>query len=114
MRAALAVLLLVLPTSLAAQPTLPPCLTPPFDDVGIAHPFCPWIQQLKVDEITSAAGCGGGKYCPDNPVTRQQLAMLLENAVRGTNFKIDAGTPDGADSAQFQRRFAKGAMVAKS
>jgi len=115
MRAALPVLLLVLPTSLAAQPTLPPCLTPPFDDIDITNPFCPWIQQLKVDEITSTDGCGGGKYCPDNPVTRQQLAMLLENAVRGTDtFKVDAGTLDGLDSSQLQRRFAKVAMVAKS
>ncbi len=58
------------------------CAGTPFVDVPADHPYCPWIDQLGADQITG--GCGGGNYCPDNPVTRAQLAMLLEKAMRGT------------------------------
>ena len=54
----------------------------PFNDVPTSHPYCAWIQQLKNDQIS--AGCGGGRFCPDEPVTRQQLAMMLEKVMRGT------------------------------
>jgi hypothetical protein len=27
-----------------------------------------------------AAGCGGGNYCPAEPVTREQMAVLLAGA----------------------------------
>lgn len=78
------------PAPLAAQFDPPPCDgAAPFLDVATTHPYCEWIQQLKADEITAGDGCGGGRYCPDNPVTRAQLAMLLERAVRGTEtFKL--------------------------
>jgi hypothetical protein len=98
---------------LAAQFSPPACVGMPYSDVPELDSFCPWIQQLKVDEITE--GCGGGNYCPHNPVTRQQLAMMLERAVRGTaTFKVDAGTLDGFDSSQFQKKYAKVANVALS
>jgi hypothetical protein len=61
--------------------TPPACNTPPFSDVAL-DAFCPWVQQLGVDQIS--AGCGGGNYCPTNPVTRQELAVLMERAMRGT------------------------------
>src|SRR5262245_22991179 len=60
----------------------PECAAAPFLDVATDHPWCPWIQQLKADGIS--AGCGGGNYCPDAPLTRGQAAMLLERALRGT------------------------------
>lgn len=66
----------------AADFTPAPCGGAPFDDVPANHPFCPWIDQLGADQITG--GCAGGDYCPDNPVTRAQLALLLEKAMRGT------------------------------
>jgi hypothetical protein len=53
-----------------------------FTDVPASDPFCRWIEQLARDEITQ--GCGGGKFCPDGPVTRRQLAMALEQSMRGT------------------------------
>lgn len=83
----------------------------PYSDVSPSSEFCPWIQQLALDHLTS--GCGGGKYCPDNPVTRQQLAMILEKAIKGTDtFHVDAGTLDGLDSTQFQHRHSRVAIVA--
>jgi hypothetical protein len=34
-----------------------------------------WIEQLYNEGITS--GCCGGNYCPENPVTRAQMAVFL-------------------------------------
>jgi hypothetical protein len=61
----------------------PPCTPPgPFTDVPHQDPFCPWIQQLVTDQIT--AGCGGSNYCPNAGMTRAQMAVFLELAMRGT------------------------------
>ncbi len=54
-----------------------------FTDVAFNHPFCAWIEQLANHAIST--GCAAGKYCPDDPVTRGQLALLLERAMRGTD-----------------------------
>ena len=62
----------------------PDCSGGPFLDVTPSHPYCEWIQQFELDGITTPVGCGGGNYCPDGPVTRAQLAMHLERAMRGT------------------------------
>ena len=39
-----------------------------FPDVPCPSLFANWIEQLSAEGIT--AGCGGGNYCPDAPVTR--------------------------------------------
>jgi len=46
-----------------------------FDDVPTTHWAAPWIKQLAAEGITG--GCGGGNYCPNNPVTRAQMAVFL-------------------------------------
>jgi Tol biopolymer transport system component len=46
-----------------------------FQDVPVASPFCPWVQELAARGVTS--GCGGGNYCPTSPVTREQVAVFL-------------------------------------
>ncbi len=53
-----------------------------FTDVPSSDPFCRWIEQLGRDGVTT--GCGGGKFCPDSPVTRRQFAKALETSMRGT------------------------------
>jgi hypothetical protein len=55
--------------------TPPPCTTGSFTDVPCSSPFAPWVQELVARGIT--AGCGGGLYCPTNPVTRGQMAVFL-------------------------------------
>jgi hypothetical protein len=65
----------LLKTSLGIGFTPPPCTTAPFGDVPCASPFAPWIQELVGRGIT--AGCGGGLYCPTDPVTRGQMAVFL-------------------------------------
>jgi hypothetical protein len=53
----------------------PPCTEPPFDDVPVDSPFCPWIQELAVRGVVG--GCGGGDYCPAQPVSREQMSVFL-------------------------------------
>jgi len=60
------------------DPTLtPPACSPPnlFSDVPETSPFCAWIEELANRGVVS--GCGGGAYCPTNPVTRGQMGVFL-------------------------------------
>ena len=49
--------------------------TPYFTDVSATHLYFPWIQKMKQLGIT--AGCTPTTYCPDDPVTRGQMAVFL-------------------------------------
>ena len=53
----------------------PACGTPVFDDVPASAPFCRWIEELARRGVVS--GCGGGNYCPAEPVTREQMAVFI-------------------------------------
>jgi len=53
--------------------------TPTFNDVPPSHPFYQYIEALAASGITG--GCGGGNYCPDNPLTRGQMAVFLAKAL---------------------------------
>ncbi|MGH9379312.1 MAG: M14 family zinc carboxypeptidase [Thermoanaerobaculia bacterium] len=52
----------------------PPC-NGVFADVPCPSLFADWIEELVARGIT--AGCGGGNYCPANPVSRDQMAVFL-------------------------------------
>ena len=52
----------------------PPCVGT-FPDVPCSSNFAPWIEDLAARGITG--GCGGGNYCPQNPVRRDQMAVFL-------------------------------------
>jgi hypothetical protein len=62
--------------------------TPPgtasFGDVPTGHPFFQYIEALYKSGITG--GCGAGNFCPDNPVTRGQMAVFLAKAL-GLSFQ---------------------------
>ena len=53
----------------------PACATPVFADVPAGSPFCRWIEELARRGVVS--GCGGGNYCPADPVTREQMGVFL-------------------------------------
>jgi DNA-binding beta-propeller fold protein YncE len=72
----------------------PPCTISSFADVPCGSPFAPWIQELVTRGIT--AGCGGGLYCPGNPVTREQMAVFLIRTKEGAAF-----TPPPCATAPF-------------
>ncbi len=50
-----------------------------FGDVPTDHLFFRYIEALAAAGITG--GCGGGNYCPSNPVTRGQMAAFLSIAL---------------------------------
>jgi hypothetical protein len=53
----------------------PPPATGVFPDVPTSYWAASWIEQLFAEGITG--GCGGGNYCPDQAVTRGQMAVFL-------------------------------------
>jgi hypothetical protein len=56
----------------------PPAATGTFADVPVGYWADKWIEQLAAEGITS--GCATGLYCPENPVTRAQMAVFLVKA----------------------------------
>ena len=65
------------------------CYAPPrcggvFPDVPCPSPFAGWIEALAAEGITG--GCGGGNFCPQNPVRRDQMAAFLLKSEHGSEF----------------------------
>ncbi len=52
-----------------------------FTDVDSANTYCPAVTYLKDKGIT--LGCTGTMYCPNDYVTRLQMALFLQRAGRG-------------------------------
>ncbi|MEX0881251.1 MAG: S8 family serine peptidase [Thermoanaerobaculia bacterium] len=62
----------------------PPFCTGIFLDTPCPGPFTDWIEQLAAEGVTS--GCGNGNYCPDNAVTRAQMAVFLLRTLLGSGY----------------------------
>jgi len=66
------------------------CFVPPaatgavFADVAPGDFFADWIEALAAEGITG--GCGGGNYCPQSPVRRDQMAVFLLKAMHGSTY----------------------------
>jgi IPT/TIG domain/S-layer homology domain len=65
------------------------CYTPPpcqgdFADVPCPSTFADWIEALADEGISG--GCGGGNFCPGNPVRRDQMAPFLLKAEHGSSY----------------------------
>ncbi|MFN7937227.1 MAG: SBBP repeat-containing protein [Bryobacteraceae bacterium] len=63
--------------------------TPYFTDVPATHPFFKWIQKLRQINVTQ--GCNLTQYCPDESVTRGQMAAFLIRSKFGNNFQYPSG-----------------------
>jgi hypothetical protein len=48
-------------------------------DVPTTHPFFRFVEALAASGLTG--GCGTGQFCPDQPVTRGQMAVFLSTAL---------------------------------
>jgi hypothetical protein len=59
-----------------------------FADVDLSYWAVAWIEQLAAEGIT--AGCSSGNYCPEDPVSRAQMAVFLVRS-----FSLEAPTPAG-------------------
>jgi hypothetical protein len=67
-----------------------------FGDVPPDYWSAPFIKQLAAEGITS--GCGNGNYCPEQPVTRAQMAVFLLKAKYGAGYTpppVGSGTGFG-------------------
>jgi hypothetical protein len=81
---------------------IPPPCSGVFPDVSCPSQFADWIEELYHEGITG--GCGGGNYCPSNPVRRDQMAAFLLKAEHGSGYAppVCAGLfPDVACPSQF-------------
>ncbi len=79
----------------------PPC-TGIFSDVPCPSTFANWIEALAAEGITG--GCGGGNYCPQNPVRRDQMAVFLLKAEHGPSYvppPCNGDFPDVTCPSQF-------------
>ena len=61
-----------------------------FADVPLDHPFAAWIEELAALGVTG--GCGNGNYCPDDAVTRAQMAVFLLKTKDGSGYTPPAAT----------------------
>jgi hypothetical protein len=75
----------LLKAKLGSDHVPPACTGTVFLDVPCTGgQFDPWIEELASLGITG--GCGGGNYCPDAAVTRQQMAVFLLKAHDGSSY----------------------------
>ncbi|HEY2798181.1 MAG TPA: S-layer homology domain-containing protein [Thermoanaerobaculia bacterium] len=62
----------------------PPATGTVFADVHPGDFAADWIEELAALGVTG--GCGGGDYCPDDPVTRAQMAVFLLKTLLGSAY----------------------------
>jgi len=55
-----------------------------FPDVPTSHLYYAFVENIFHNGVTG--GCGGGNYCPSNPVTRAQMAVFLLKAKYGSSY----------------------------
>ncbi|MBI5842459.1 MAG: S-layer homology domain-containing protein [Chloroflexi bacterium] len=75
----------------------PPATGGVFGDVLSSHWAAAWIERLFAEGITG--GCGTGIYCPEDTVTRAQMAVFLLKAKYGTSYAPPPATGDFSDVA---------------
>jgi hypothetical protein len=74
----------------------PPATGNLFLDVGAGDFAAAFIEQLFVDGITS--GCGNGNFCPNDEVTRAQMAVFLLRAKYGSDYTPPPATGGFGDA----------------
>jgi hypothetical protein len=83
----------------------PGCTYPAYADVATADAFYGYIEFMREAQYTS--GCVPGMYCPNDPVTRRQMAAFVERVKKAANYNPPAtGTaftdvPAGAQFAGY-------------
>jgi len=76
----------------------PPACAPPgiFGDVACPSAFAvDWIEQLSREGVTGGCSTSPALYCPDQAVTRAQMAVFLLRAEHGSGYTPPACTPPG-------------------
>jgi len=57
----------------------PPPGTATFNDVPTSSPWFPYVEALASAGVTG--GCAPSLYCPNDPITRGQMAVFLAKAL---------------------------------
>jgi hypothetical protein len=66
-----------------------------FTDVPKTHVFYPYVERLLHNGVTM--GCAPGTYCPEDPVSRLQMAIFLARAQAGGDGNVpSSGTAQGS------------------
>jgi glucose/arabinose dehydrogenase len=63
-----------------------------FTDVPNSHPFFKWIEALVAAGITGGCAQSPPQYCPDDPVSRSEMAVFLLRGIHGATFDPPAPT----------------------
>jgi hypothetical protein len=63
----------------------PPCQGI-FGDVACPSLFADWIEELAAEGITAGCSTSPLLYCPDSPVTRQQMSAFLLKSLNGSGY----------------------------
>lgn len=61
-----------------------------FNDVPTDYWAFSFIETFAANGIT--AGCGSGNYCPEDSVTRSQMAVFLERGMNGSSYSPPSAT----------------------
>ena len=70
-----------------------------FNDVPDSSIFVDDINWMKTAGITNGCNSAGTEYCPEDNVTRQQMAAFMHRLA--AKRVVDAGTLDGKDGTDF-------------
>jgi hypothetical protein len=75
----------------------PPAATGIFADVPTDYIFANWIEQLAREGITGGCSASPPQYCPEDVVTRGQMAVFLLKAKHGASYQPPVATGTFAD-----------------
>jgi hypothetical protein len=65
---------------------VPPAATGVFTDVPVTYWAAAWVEQFAAEGITSGCSITPKRFCPDQVVTRDQLAVFLMRAKHGSTY----------------------------
>jgi trimeric autotransporter adhesin len=75
--------------------TPPACTTPTFADVPCSDPYAPWIEEFYKRGVTAGCGKDGQGnllFCPNSPVTRNQMATFFLRTQENSTYTPPAAT----------------------
>lgn len=75
----------------------PPLATGVFTDVPTDYWAAAWVEQLRVEGITSGCATEPLSYCPSRNVSRAEMAVFLLRAKHGASYTPPAATGEFAD-----------------
>jgi photosystem II stability/assembly factor-like uncharacterized protein len=61
-----------------------------WNDLADSDPYFPFTDIVALHDVT--AGCGGGNFCPSDPVTRAQSSVFLLRSLEGSTYEPPPAT----------------------